>query len=108
MLDNKSNRDNIHSRPNGDIYLSIYDEYGHYPYYKNPYTGVSTYAHAAENAGSAVHTPEEIVTGWMNSPKHREIILDKEFDYIGIGYTPRVYNGKPSGYYWALELIKVH
>lgn len=109
MLDNKSNRDNIHSRPNGDIYLSIYDEYGHYPYYKDPYTGMDGYVgHAAENAGSAVHTPEEIVTGWMNSPKHKAIILDDDFDYIGIGYAPRVYNGKPSGYYWALELLSAH
>lgn len=109
MLDNKSNRDNIHLRPDGRSCLSIYDEYGHYPYYKDPYTGMDGYVgHAAENAGSAVHTPEEIVTGWMNSPKHKAIILDDDFDYIGIGYAPRVYNGKPSGYYWALELLSAH
>lgn len=106
MLDNKSDRDDIHSRPDGSVFLSIYDEYGHYPYYKDPYTGVSTYiGHVGETAGSAVHTPEEIVTGWMNSPRHKEIILSSDLTYVGIGYAPRVYNGKPSGYYWALELI---
>lgn len=108
MFDEKYNCDDIHSRPDGSGCYTIYEDFDMYPYYKDPYTGIATYAHSAETAGSSIETPEAIVTGWMNSPKHKEVILDKEFDYVGIGYAPGVYNGKPSGYYWALELIKVH
>ncbi len=32
-----------------------------------------------------IYTPQEIVTGWMNSPLHRENILDARFTHIGIG-----------------------
>lgn len=106
MFDEKYNCDDIHSRPDGSVFLSIYDEYGHYPYYKDPYTGVSTYiGHVAETAGSSIDTPAKIVNGWINSPRHKEIILSSDLTYVGIGYAPGVYNGKPSGYYWALELI---
>lgn len=32
-----------------------------------------------------VYTPREIVTGWMNSPDHRENILDKGYTHLGVG-----------------------
>ena len=38
-------------------------------------------------------TPAAIVTGWMNSPPHRAIILDGGFRRIGLG----VASGSPSG-----------
>ena len=38
-------------------------------------------------------TPAAIVTGWMNSPPHRAIILDGGFSRIGLG----VASGSPSG-----------
>jgi len=32
-----------------------------------------------------VHTPAEIVVGWMNSPDHRDNILDKDYTHLGVG-----------------------
>ena len=32
-----------------------------------------------------IFTPEEIVTGWMNSPLHRENILNDNFTHMGVG-----------------------
>lgn len=32
-----------------------------------------------------VFTPEEIVEGWMNSPEHRDNILNSTFTYLGVG-----------------------
>jgi len=34
-------------------------------------------------------TPEEVVEGWINSPGHRENILDTDFTHFGVGLTWR-------------------
>ena len=39
-----------------------------------------------ENVAAGYTTPEAVVDGWMNSPKHRENILNSDFTDIGIGY----------------------
>jgi hypothetical protein len=39
-------------------------------------------------------TPSAIVSGWMNSPPHREILLGGEFRKVGLG----VANGSPGGF----------
>ncbi|MDJ0571516.1 MAG: CAP domain-containing protein [Pleurocapsa sp. MO_192.B19] len=39
-----------------------------------------------ENVAAGYTTPESVVEGWMNSPGHRENILNPEFTSIGIGY----------------------
>jgi uncharacterized protein YkwD len=36
----------------------------------------------------ALATPRSMVTGWMNSPTHRDNILYPDFDEIGVGITP--------------------
>ena len=106
LFDEKYDCSDIHTRPDGSRSVTIYKDFGMYPYYRNPSAGVDGYiGQAAENAGSSIKTAEGIVTGWMNSPKHREVILAPQLDYVGIAYAPGVYNGKPSGYYWALELV---
>ena len=108
MLDNKSDRDNIHLRPSGSLCDSIYKDFQMYPWYKDPYSDTDHYVgHSAETAGSGIYTAEEIVTGWMNSPPHKRVILAEDLTYVGIAYSPRIYNNLPSGYYWALELLSV-
>lgn len=108
MLDNKSDRDNIHLRPSGSLCDSIYKDFQMYPWYKDPYSDTDHYVgHSAETAGSGIYTAEEIVTGWMNSPPHKRVILAEDLTYVGIAYSPRIYNNHPSGYYWALELLSV-
>lgn len=45
---------------------------------------------AGENlawAGGATATPAAIVDAWMNSPEHRENILDPDFRQLGVGYA---------------------
>ncbi|PFJ30990.1 hypothetical protein COJ15_30105 [Bacillus thuringiensis] len=45
-----------------------------------------TYSSAGENLAAGYKTPEETVKGWMKSKGHRENLLRKEFERIGIGY----------------------
>lgn len=40
----------------------------------------------AENIGAGSRTPAEMVQDWMDSPGHKENILDSEAKYIGIAY----------------------
>ena len=39
-----------------------------------------------ENIAAGYSTPEQVVTGWLNSPGHRANILNPNFTEIGIGY----------------------
>jgi uncharacterized protein YkwD len=32
-------------------------------------------------------TPQEVINGWMSSARHRDIVLDRTSDQIGIGYA---------------------
>jgi uncharacterized YkwD family protein len=57
------------------------------------------YRVAAENIAAGQKSPEEVVTGWMNSPGHRQNILNKDITHIGVGYAE-------SGSYWTQLFIK--
>ena len=69
----------------------------HYDYFDhvNPVTGTTPMDRFAasgfkglifgENLAAGVPTPAEVVTGWMNSPDHRDNILDPEFTHLGVG-----------------------
>lgn len=39
----------------------------------------------AELLGRGHGTPKGLVKSWNNSPEHREEMLDKKYDYIGVG-----------------------
>ncbi|MDX8366614.1 S-layer homology domain-containing protein [Cytobacillus sp. IB215665] len=56
---------------------------------------------AAENIAAGQSTPEEVVTGWMNSDGHRKNILSSNYTEIGIGFT----EGGSHGYYWVQMFI---
>lgn len=53
--------------------------------------GGYNYSRAAENIAFGYPSAQEVVTAWMNSPGHRQNILDPNLREIGVGY----YNG-----YW--------
>ena len=59
-----------HDRPNGTAFWTVLSDI---PYSK-----------AAENIAMGQYTPEEAMTGWMNSTGHRDAILGN-YDQIGIG-----------------------
>ena len=63
-----------HDRPDGSRYYTIFDEYG------------ITYNMTGENIAYGQKTPKSVVTALMNSPDHRKIILNENFNYIGVGY----------------------
>jgi uncharacterized protein YkwD len=72
-----------HTRPNGSSPFTALQEYG------------VSYRTAGENIAYGQKTPQEVVTGWMNSPGHRANILNANFNKIGIGVYQT--NGV---YYW--------
>ena len=45
-----------------------------------------SYRSMGENIYSSPKSPEDAMTGWMNSQGHRENILRSSFNYIGVGY----------------------
>lgn len=62
-----------HTRPNGTKFSTVLQEYG------------VSYRAAGENIAYGQRSPQEVVTGWMNSPGHRANILNGSFNKIGIG-----------------------
>ena len=62
-----------HTRPNGTGFQTALTEFG------------VSYRAAGENIAYGQRTPQEVVTGWMNSPGHRANILNANFNKIGIG-----------------------
>ncbi len=51
---------------------------------------------AAEIIAAGYRTPEEAVTGWMNSPWHKAIITDCRYTQAGAGFA----RGGSYGFYW--------
>lgn len=68
-----------HMRPDGREWSTIIDDYN-----------ISVRI-AGENLAYGYNTPEEVVTGWMNSPGHKANILNESYNNIGIGVY--IYNG---------------
>lgn len=53
-----------------------------------------------ENISVGYRTPAETVAGWMQSPGHRDIILNPAYREIGVGHT----TGGSWGNYWTMDL----
>jgi uncharacterized protein YkwD len=64
-----------HVRPNGSGFSTALRENN------------ATFRGAGENIAWGQKTPQEVVTGWMNSPGHRANIMNKNFAHIGVGNT---------------------
>lgn len=72
------------------------------PTYGSPFDmmrsyGIS-YQAAGENIARGQQTPQEVVSGWMNSQGHRENILNGNFTHIGVGFVEQ-------GNYWTQMFI---
>lgn len=72
------------------------------PVYGSPFQmmknfGIS-YRSAAENIAKGQASPAEVVNAWMNSPGHRQNILNASFTQIGVGYAA-------DGRYWTQMFI---
>lgn len=76
------------------------------PTYGSPFDmmrkfGISFTA-AGENIAAGQTSPQAVVTGWMNSPGHRQNILNPNYTEIGVGYAA----GGSYRHYWTQEFIR--
>jgi len=46
-----------------------------------------TYKKAGENLAYGFSNPSQVLSGWLNSPSHRENVLDRDYQDIGFGFT---------------------
>ncbi len=53
---------------------------------------------AGENIAAGQPTPEMAVDSWMNSPGHRENIMNTDFSHLGVGFVEAP--GTQYRYYW--------
>jgi len=56
------------------------------------------YTLIGENIAAGYLSAEEVVAAWMDSPGHRENILNPEYTQVGLGYV--FYSGSNYGSYW--------
>lgn len=62
---------------------------------------------AGENLGVGYRSIDAAITGWMNSPKHRKIMLKRKFSVGGIALTRNTSGKNPRyTYYWVLIMGK--
>lgn len=78
-----------HTRPDGTSAETIMADYS------------VSYTMFGENLASGAATPKEVVDQWMNSPPHKAAILNKKFEYIGVGYYYLKNDPYNSNYYWS-------
>ncbi|KEF35997.1 spore coat assembly protein SafA/uncharacterized protein, YkwD family [Schinkia azotoformans MEV2011] len=76
------------------------------PTYGSPFTMMKNfgirYTAAAENIAAGQTSPQGVVNSWMNSPGHRQNILDSRMTHIGVGYA----KGGSYQHYWTQMFIK--
>lgn len=60
--------------------------------------GIS-YKKAGENIAKGQTTPAQVVQAWMDSPGHRENIMNSQYTHIGVGYVS-------GGHYWTQQFIQ--
>lgn len=73
-----------HQGPKGETPWSWFDKVGY------------QYVYAGENLALNFYESSEVNQAWMNSPKHRENILDRNFTDIGVGMALGKFEGRDS------------
>ncbi len=61
------------------------------------------YQHAGENLAEGFTSIDSVMSAWMNSPSHRENILNGDFEEVGFGFAYGNYQGKDNN-----TIIAVH
>ncbi len=74
------------------------------PTYGSPFdqmraAGIS-YRAAGENIAQGQRTPQQVVQAWMDSPGHRQNIMNASYTHIGVGFVQ-------NGYYWTQQFIQL-
>ncbi len=79
---------NSHTRPDGTSCFTVLPEYG------------LKLSHRGENIAVWSSTPQQAVNSWMNDAAHRNILLDPEYKYLGVGFFYVKNDPKGNYYYW--------
>lgn len=79
---------NSHTRPDGTSCFTALTEYG------------LTMAGRGENLAVWHDTPQKAVNSWMNNAAHRNIILNPNFKYLGVGFYYVANDPNGNYYYW--------
>lgn len=66
-----------HKRPDGRAFHTVLTDYG---------VVMQACAENIACATQSAYSAEDIVTAWLNSPGHKQNMLDSQFSQIGIGY----------------------
>lgn len=77
-----------HERPDKRCCFSIFDDYN------------INYTECGENIAAGQKKPEDVVKAWMNSPRHRDNILNPHFTHVGIGHV--ITSNAEYSVYWVL------
>lgn len=64
--------------------------------------GCDPYSRAGEIIGWNYQTPRDVVNGWLNSPPHKQIMLDAKFTHAGAGFA-----SNENGLYWTVDFIAI-
>lgn len=76
------------------------------PTYGSPFTMMRNFGirftAAGENIAAGYTTPESVVKGWMNSPGHRQNIMNPSYNKLGVGYAA----GGSYRHYWTQMFIR--
>lgn len=59
------------------------------------------YRYAGENIAAGQMSPEAVMNAWMNSPGHRQNIMNPNFTHIGVGYV----SGGGYQHYWTQQFV---
>ncbi|MCM1298870.1 MAG: CAP domain-containing protein [Firmicutes bacterium] len=79
---------NSHTRPDGTSCFTVLSDYG------------LNMAERGENLAVWHNTPQKAVNSWMNNAAHRNIILNPNFKYMGVGFYYVANDPKGNYYYW--------
>lgn len=78
-------------------------EFGPSTRFKKRINDVGFKQSAGENLGVGYRSIDAAITGWMNSPKHRKIMLKRKFSVGGIALKRNISGKNPRyTYYWVL------
>lgn len=80
-----------HTRPDGSSCSGAFDEKG------------IIYGAWGENIAAGQDTPEGVVEAWINSPNHRDAVLNTEFTYMGVGFYYIEDDYQNYYYFWTQE-----
>lgn len=80
-----------HTRPDGSSCSGAFNENG------------IIYGAWGENIAAGQDTPESVVEAWLNSPNHRDAVLNTEFTYMGVGFYYIKDDYQNYYYFWTQE-----